>query len=189
MLLPALTPVAGPSGGYRKHFLRPGGLCPSRALPWRGAKAKAWPGERDFSHPVNRIAAARLIPFGQPRRVCFSCQMLLADMKSKTNTCEVGQTELIGRAAIPIDRCEENRVLLAMPLLWLLSMASALLGAQPSGPEKVACDIHRLVRNRSQGRQQHHPCNHPRCTKAISHQRARDEETVYADLYSISGRA
>ena len=36
-----------------------------------------------------------------------------------------------------IDRVRRNRVLLAMPLLWILSMAGALLGAQPSGPEKV----------------------------------------------------
>src|SRR5882672_3904002 len=36
-----------------------------------------------------------------------------------------------------IDLVRRNRVLLAMPLLWILSMASALLGAQPSAPEKV----------------------------------------------------
>ena len=43
----------------------------------------------------------------------------------------------INWAGYSIERVRRKPVLLAMPLLWILSMASALLGAQPSGPEKV----------------------------------------------------
>src|SRR6267378_2526062 len=75
MLLPALTPVADQAVDIASTFSGPEGCAPSRALARSQSKGMARRTRFLLTRSIES-QPARLIPFGQPRRVCFMSDAL-----------------------------------------------------------------------------------------------------------------
>src|SRR6266576_2273857 len=77
MLLPALTPVADQAVDIASTFSGPEGCAPSRALAMERIQSKGMARRTRFLRTRSiESQPARLIPFGQSRRVCFMSDAL-----------------------------------------------------------------------------------------------------------------